>query len=61
MHRHTVAPLRLSSLVLALALGLPPAIAAAGDPPPERDVDGLEDLLPRRETLREREAWRGLE
>ncbi|MDO9171275.1 MAG: agmatine deiminase family protein [bacterium] len=62
MHRNAVAPLRLSYLVLALALGLSPAVAAAGgDPPPERDVDNLEDLLPRRETLREREAWRGLE
>lgn len=62
MNRTAAASPRLLLLSLVLALGLSPALAGAGgDPPPERDVDGLEDLLPRRETLREREAWRGRE
>jgi len=62
MNRTAAASPRLLLLSLVLALGLSPALAGAvGDPPPERDVDGLEDLLPRRETLREREAWLGRE
>ncbi|MBK6898261.1 MAG: agmatine deiminase family protein [bacterium] len=62
MHRTAAVSPRLLILFLVLALGLAPAVAVAdGDPPPERDVDGLEDLLPRRETLREREAWFGRE
>ncbi len=42
-----------------LSLLLTTTLLAA--PAPERDVDDLEDLLPRAETLAEREAWRGRE
>ncbi len=62
MNRIVAAALRLPALSLIMVLALLPAgVCAGGDPPPERDVDGLEDLLPRRETLREREVWRGRE
>jgi len=47
--------------VLCLLSLLAAGASAVSAPVPQRDVDDLEDLLPRAETVAEREFWRGRE